>query len=50
MFVQYNTRKKDGKLHYYRSVVKNRQLRAGHTTQRTVLYLGSRAPINGMAP
>ena len=40
MFVRYNTRKKDGKEHRYWSVVENRRLRAGHTTQRTVLYLG----------
>jgi hypothetical protein len=40
MFLRYNTRKKDGKVHRYWSVVENRRLRAGHTTQRTVLYLG----------
>jgi hypothetical protein len=40
MFLRFNTRKKDGKLHRYWSVVENRRLRAGHTTQRTVLYLG----------
>ncbi len=40
MFVRYNTRKKDGKDHRYWSVVENRRLRLGHTTQRTVLYLG----------
>ena len=40
MFLRYNTRKKDGKEHRYWSVVENRRLRAGHTTQRTVLYLG----------
>lgn len=40
MFLRYNTRKKDGKAHRYWSVVENRRLRAGHTTQRTVLYLG----------
>jgi hypothetical protein len=40
MFLRPNTRKKDGKLHRYWSVVENRRLRAGHTTQRTVLYLG----------
>jgi len=40
MFLRYNTRKKDGKRHRYWSVVENRRLRAGHTTQRTVLYLG----------
>ena len=40
MFLRYNTRKKDGKVHRYWSVVENRRLRAGHPTQRTVLYLG----------
>ena len=40
MFLRYNTRKKDGKEHRYFSIVENRRLRAGHTTQRTVLYLG----------
>ena len=40
MFLRYNTRKKDGKRHRYWSVVENRRLRAGHSTQRTVLYLG----------
>ena len=40
MFVRYNTRKRDGKEHRYWSVVENRRLRLGHTTQRTVLYLG----------
>jgi transposase len=40
MFLRYNTRKKDGKEHRYWSVVENRRLRAGHTMQRTVLYLG----------
>jgi hypothetical protein len=40
MFLRYNIRKKDGKEHRYWSVVENRRLRAGHTTQRTVLYLG----------
>ena len=40
MFLRYNTRNKDGKQHRYWSVVENRRLRAGHTTQRTVLYLG----------
>jgi hypothetical protein len=38
--LRYNTRKKDGKAHRYWSVVENRRLRAGHTTQRIVLYLG----------
>ena len=40
MFLRFNTRKKDGKTHRYWSVVENRRLRAGQTTQRTVLYLG----------
>ena len=40
MFLRYNTRHKDGKEHRYWSVVENRRLRFGHTTQRTVLYLG----------
>jgi transposase len=40
MFLRYNTRKKDGKDHRYWSVVENHRLRAGQTTQRTVLYLG----------
>jgi hypothetical protein len=40
MFLRHNTRKKEGKVHRYWSVVENRRLRAGHTTQRTVLYLG----------
>ena len=40
MFLRSNTRKKDGKEHRYWSVVENRRLRVGHTTQRTVLYLG----------
>lgn len=40
MFLRHNTRKKDGKEHRYFSVVENRRLRAGHTIQRTVLYLG----------
>jgi len=40
MFLRFNTRKKDGKTHRYFSVVENRRLRVGRTTQRTVLYLG----------
>lgn len=40
MFLRHNTRKKDGKVHRYWSVVENRRLRMGQTTQRTVLYLG----------
>jgi hypothetical protein len=40
MFLRFNTRKKDGKVHRYWSVVENRRLRAGPSIQRTVLYLG----------
>lgn len=40
MFLRFNTRKKDGQGHRDWSVVENRHLRAGHATQRTVLYLG----------
>lgn len=40
MFLRFNTRHKDGKTHRYWSVVENRRLRRGQTTQRTVLYLG----------
>jgi transposase len=40
MFLRFNTRHKDGKLHRYWSIVENRRLRVGQTTQRTVLYLG----------
>ena len=47
MFLRHNTRKKDGKVHRYWSVVENRRLRAGHTTQRTALYLGE---INDTQP
>ena len=44
MFLRCNTRKKDGQVHRYWSVVENRRLRAGHTLQRVVLSLGE---ING---
>ena len=40
MFLRFNTRKKDGKVHRYWSIVENRRLRTGHSTQRTVFYLG----------
>jgi transposase len=40
MFLRFNPRKKDGKVHRYWSVVENRRLRSGQVTQRTVLYLG----------
>jgi hypothetical protein len=40
MFLRYNTRNKDGKQHRYWSIVENRRLRSGQSTQRSVLYLG----------
>lgn len=40
MFLRSTTRKKDGKLHRYFSIVENRRLSTGQTAQRTVLYLG----------
>lgn len=40
MFLRFNTRKKDGKVHRYWSIVENRRLRTGRHTQRTVFYLG----------
>jgi len=40
MFLRSTNRKKDGKDHRYFSVVENRRLPGGKTTQRTVLYLG----------
>ena len=40
MFLRFNTRKKDGKVHRYWSVVENRRLRCDRVTQRTVFYLG----------
>jgi transposase len=40
MFLRSTTRKKDGKLHRYFSIVENRRVSAGKTAQRTVLYLG----------
>lgn len=40
MFLRFNTRKKDGKVHRYWSIVENRRLRNECTTQRTVFYLG----------
>lgn len=40
MFLRSTTRKKDGKLHRYFSIVENRRLSRGQTVQRTVLYLG----------
>ena len=40
MFLRHNTRKKDGKVHRYWSIVENRRLRNERTTQRSVFYLG----------
>ncbi len=40
MFLRKTNRRKDGKDHRYFSVVENRRLSTGKTTQRTVLYLG----------
>ena len=40
MFLRATTRKKDGKLHRYFSVVENRRVRGGRIVQRHVLYLG----------
>ncbi|MBF0106482.1 MAG: IS1634 family transposase [Deltaproteobacteria bacterium] len=40
MFLRSKTRKKDGKLHRYWSVVENRRLASRRVVQRQVLYLG----------
>jgi len=40
MFLRCTERKKDGKVHYYYSVVENRRVANHKVTQRTVLYLG----------
>ena len=40
MFLRASTRKKDGKLHRYWSVVENRRVAGGRVVQRHVLYLG----------
>jgi transposase len=40
MFLRAKTRKKDGKLHRYFSVVENQRVRGGRVVQRHVLYLG----------
>jgi len=40
MFLRCTERKKDGKVHYYYSVVENRRVADHKVTQRTVLYLG----------
>ncbi len=40
MFLRATTRKKDGKVHRYWSIVENRRLPGGRISQRHVLYLG----------
>ena len=40
MFLRASTRKKDGKVHRYWSIVENRRLPGGRVSQRHVLYLG----------
>jgi transposase len=40
MFLRSTTRKKDGKVHTYWSVVENRRVKGGRVVQRHVLYLG----------
>jgi len=40
MFLRANTRKKDGKVHRYWSIVENRRLPGGRVRQRHLLYLG----------
>jgi hypothetical protein len=40
MFLRSTTRLKDGKIHYYWSIVENRRCRADRVVQQTVLYLG----------
>ena len=40
MFLRSTTRRKDGKLHRYWSVVENRRVSGGRTVQKTILYLG----------
>ena len=40
MFLRSTTRKKDGKVHRYWSIVENRRLSGGRVSQRHVLYLG----------
>ena len=44
MFLRCSTRRKDGKEHFYWSVVENRRLAEGRVVQRHVLYLGE---LNG---
>lgn len=40
MFLRSTTRWKDGKIHFYWSIVENRRCRADRVVQQTVLYLG----------
>jgi hypothetical protein len=40
MFLRSSTRKKNGKLHRYWSIVENRRVCGGRVVQRHVLYLG----------
>ena len=40
MFLRATPRKKDGKIHHYRSVVENRRVKGGRVVQRHVLYPG----------
>ena len=40
MFLRSKTRKKDGKIHRYWSVVENKRVSGGRVVQRQVLYLG----------
>lgn len=40
MFLRSTTRKKDGKVHRYWSVVENRRVRGGGSVQKALLYLG----------
>jgi hypothetical protein len=40
MFLRATTRKKDGKLHHYWSIVENRRVAGGRVVRRHVLYLG----------
>lgn len=40
MFLRHISRRKDGKLHRYWSVVENRRLRGGGSVQKALLYLG----------
>jgi len=40
MFLRSTKRRKDGKDHYYWSLVENRRCKGGRVVQRAVLYLG----------